>query len=118
MNDGVPRVHKVWCAADCGTVVNPAIVRAQMESGIIYGLTAALYGKISIQEGRAVQSNFGDYRMVRMAEAPEIEVVLAPSGDAPGGVGEIGTPPIAPAVTNAIFALTGERIRDLPILAD
>ena len=86
-----------------------------MRSGIIYGLTAALYGKISIQGGRAVAGNFDTYRMVRMNEAPEMEVVLVPSGDAPGGVGEPGVPPIAPAVTNALFALTGQRIRTLPI---
>ncbi|MCH8812775.1 MAG: xanthine dehydrogenase family protein molybdopterin-binding subunit [Gemmatimonadetes bacterium] len=112
---GKLRVHKVWCAIDCGVVVNPAIVRAQMESAIIYGLTAALYGKINIQGGRAVQSNFHDYPMLRMNEAPEVEVVLVPSGDPPGGVGEPGLPPAAPAVTNALFALTGQRVRDLPI---
>ena len=112
---GKPRVHKVWCAIDCGVVVNPAIVRAQMESAIVYGLTAALYGRISIQGGRAVQSNFHDYPMLRMNEAPEVEVVLAPSGDPPGGVGEPGLPPAAAALTNALFALTGQRIRDLPI---
>ena len=110
-----PRVHQVWCAIDCGVVVNPAIVSAQMESGIVYGLTAALHGRINIQGGRVVQSNFHDYQMLRMREAPDIEVVLAPSGEAPGGVGEPGTPPIAPAVTNALFVLTGQRIRELPI---
>jgi len=86
-----------------------------MESAIVYGLTAALYGRISIQGGRAVQSNFHDYPMLRMNEAPEVEVVLVPSGDPPGGVGEPGLPPAAPAVTNALFALTGQRVRDLPI---
>ena len=115
VENGRPRVHRVWCAIDCGTVVNPRIVDAQMRSGIIYGLTAALYGKISIQGGRAVQGNFDDYPMVRMNEAPEMEVVLVPSGDAPGGVGEPGVPPIAPAVTNALYTLTGQRIRTLPI---
>ena len=115
LQEGMPRVHRVWCAIDCGTVVNPAIVRAQMESGIVYGLTAALYGAVNIRGGRVVQSNFHDYRMLRMSEAPAVEVVLTPSGDAPGGVGEPGTPPIAPAVTNALFALTGTRIRELPI---
>jgi isoquinoline 1-oxidoreductase beta subunit len=113
--DDRPRVHRVWCAIDCGVVVNPRIVRAQMESGIVFGLTAALYGEINIRGGRAVQSNFHDYEMLRMREAPEVEVVLAPSGDAPGGVGEPGTPPIAAAVTNALFVLTGQRIRRLPI---
>jgi isoquinoline 1-oxidoreductase beta subunit len=115
IEDGRPRVHKVWCVIDCGVVVNPAIVRAQMESGIVYGLTAALYGEINIQGGRVVQGNFDAYQMLRMDEAPEVEVLLAPSGDDPGGVGEPGTPPIIPAVTNAIFALTGERVRELPI---
>jgi isoquinoline 1-oxidoreductase beta subunit len=95
--------------------VNPAIVQAQMESGIIFGLGAALHGEINIENGRVVQGNFGDYPSLRINEAPEIEVILAPSGDAPGGVGEPGTPPIVPAVTNAIFALTGQRIRELPI---
>ena len=117
VEDGRPRVHKVWCAVDCGVVVNPAIVRAQMESAIVYGLSAVLYGQINIEGGRVVQGNFHDYRAVRMNEAPEVVVVLAPSGDAPGGVGEPGLPPIAPAETNAIFALTGERIRTLPINA-
>jgi len=115
VNDGRLRVHKVWCAIDCGVVVNPAIVRAQMESGIMYGLTAALYGRVSIEGGRVAESNFHDYQMLRMNEAPEVEVVLAPSGDAPGGVGEPGLPPLAPAVTNALYALTGQRVRELPI---
>ena len=115
IQDGQLHVHKVWCAIDCGMVVNPAIVRAQMESGIVYGLTAALYGRINIQGGRVVQSNFHDYQMLRMRDAPDIEVILLPSQEAPGGVGEPGTPPIAPAVTNAIFSLTGQRIRELPI---
>lgn len=115
VENGRPRVHRVWCAVDCGVVVNPRIVRAQMESGIVYGLTAALFGEINIERGRVVQSNFHDYEMLRMDEAPAIEVVLVPSGDAPGGVGEPGTPPIAPAVANAIHALTGERVRRLPI---
>lgn len=115
VENGMPRVHKVWCAIDCGVVLNPRIVRAQMESGIAYGLTAALFGEINIQGGRAVQGNFTDYQMLRINQMPEVEVVLVPSGDAPGGVGEPGTPPIAPAVTNALFALTGQRIRTMPI---
>ena len=115
IEDGLPRVHRVWCAIDCGVVLNPRIVRAQMESGIVYGLTAALFGEINIRNGRVVQGNFTDYPMLRIDQAPDIEVLLAPSGDAPGGVGEPGTPPIAPAVTNAIFALTGERVRTMPI---
>ena len=113
--DGTVKVHRVVCAVDCGPVVNPSIVEAQMESGIVYGLTAALYGEIAIERGRVVQSNFHDYPMLRMAEMPQVEVHIVPSTDAQGGVGEPGTPPIAPAVCNAIFAATGKRIRNLPI---
>jgi len=113
--DGAVRVHRVVCAVDCGPVVNPAIVEAQMQGGIVYGLTAALWGEITIDKGRVKQSNFHDYRMLRMAEMPEVEVHIVPSTDTQGGVGEPGTPPIAPAVCNAIFAATGKRIRKLPI---
>ncbi len=113
--DGAVRVHRVVCAVDCGPVVNPAIVEAQMQGGIVYGLTAALWGEITIDKGRAKQSNFHDYRMLRMADMPEVEVHIVPSTDPQGGVGEPGTPPIAPAVCNAIFAATGKRIRKLPI---
>jgi isoquinoline 1-oxidoreductase beta subunit len=108
-------VHRVVCAVDCGPVVNPDIVEAQMQGGIVYGLTAALWGEITIDKGRVQQSNFHDYRMLRMAEMPRIEVYIVPSSDTQGGVGEPGTPPIAPAVCNAIFAATGKRIRKLPI---
>jgi isoquinoline 1-oxidoreductase beta subunit len=114
-DDGTVRVHRVVCAVDCGPVVNPDTVEAQMQSGIVYGLTAALYGDIGIDQGRVVQSNFHDYPMLRMAEMPRIEVHVVPSTDSQGGVGEPGTPPIAPAVCNAIFAATGRRIRTLPI---
>ncbi|HXV86378.1 MAG TPA: xanthine dehydrogenase family protein molybdopterin-binding subunit, partial [Gemmatimonadales bacterium] len=113
--DGTVRVHRVVCAVDCGPVVNPAIVEAQMESAIVYGLTAALYGEIGIEAGRVMQSNFHDYPMLGMAEMPRVEVHIVPSSEAQGGVGEPGTPPIAPAVVNAIFAATGKRIRRLPI---
>jgi isoquinoline 1-oxidoreductase beta subunit len=113
--DGRARVHRVVCAVDCGPVVNPGIVEAQMGSGIVFGLTAALYGEITIDRGRVQQSNFHDYPMVRIAEMPKIEVYIVPSTDSQGGVGEPGTPPIAPAVCNAIFAATGKRIRKLPI---
>lgn len=115
IEDGSVRVHKVWCAADPGDVVNPDTFAAQMEGGIIFGLTAALYGEITVEGGRVVQSNFPDYEMVRMADAPEIEVEIITSGEHWGGAGEPGTPPIAPAVTNAVFALTGKRIRQLPL---
>jgi isoquinoline 1-oxidoreductase beta subunit len=96
-------------------VVNPDTVEAQMQSGIVYGLTAALHGEIGIDAGRVVQGNFHDYPMLLMAGMPRIEVHIVPSTDSQGGVGEPGTPPIAPAVCNAIFAATGKRIRKLPI---
>ena len=112
---GAVRVHRVVCAADCGILVNPDTVEAQLQSAIVYGLTAALYGEITIERGRVAQSNFTDYRMLGLAETPEIEVHLVRSEAAPGGVGEAGLPPIAPAVCNAIFAGTGKRIRRLPI---
>jgi len=105
----------VLCAVDCGPVVNPDIVEAQMQSAIVYGLTAALWGEITIEKGRVQQSNFHDYRMLRLAEMPQVEVHIVASTDSQGGVGEPGTPPIAPAVCNAMFAATGKRIRKLPI---
>ena len=115
MNEGEPRVVHVACAADAGMAINPDGFTAQMESGIIYGLTAALYGEISIEDGAVEQTNFHDYEMVRMDTAPVIDVQII-SSDAPiGGAGEPGTPPITPAVTNAIFAATGKRIRSLPV---
>jgi len=112
---GDVRVHRVVCAIDCGMHVNPSTIEAQMQSGIVFGLTAALKGAITIENGRVTQSNFHDYPMLRMAEMPVVEVHIVPSNEAPGGVGEPGTPPIAPAVCNAIFAATGKRIRKLPI---
>ena len=112
---GNVRVHKVWCAIDCGFAAHPSGVIAQMESAINYGLTAALYGEISFENGKVQQSNFHDYQILRMNEAPEIEVAIINSGQAMGGAGEPGTPPIAPAVANAIFAATGKRVRRLPI---
>jgi isoquinoline 1-oxidoreductase beta subunit len=116
LEDGRPRVHRVMCAVDCGPMVNPSIVEAQMESGIVYGLTAALYGEINIEDGRARQGNFDDYRMLRLDEMPEVEVVHVTDGqESVGGVGEPGTPPIAPAVANAVRELTGEPVRRLPI---
>lgn len=113
--DGTVTVHKVVCAIDCGPVVNPAIVESQMQGAIVYGLTAALYGEITIDKGRVVQGNFDTYKMLKMKEMPVVEVHILPSTEAQGGVGEPGTPPIAPAVCNAIFAATGKRIRRLPI---
>ena len=112
---GEVRVPRVVCAVDCGTIVNPEIVKAQMESGIIFGMTAALWGEITIKNGRVEQHNFHDYRALRMAETPAIEVHLVQSTEAPGGVGEPGTSAVMPAITNAIFAATGKRIRKLPV---
>jgi isoquinoline 1-oxidoreductase beta subunit len=114
---GKLRVHRVVCAVDCGRTVNPAIVKQQIESGIVYGLTAALKGEITIEKGRAKQSNFDTYGMLRIDEMPEIEVHIVSSEHEPGGIGEAAVPPIAPAVANAIFAATGKRIRRLPIQA-
>jgi isoquinoline 1-oxidoreductase subunit beta len=109
------RVHRVVCAVDCGWVINPDTIRAQIEGGTIYGLTAALYGEITIRNGQTVQSNFANYRMLRMNEAPEVEVHIVQSTEAPGGIGEVSTPVIAPAVANAVYAATGKRLRRLPL---
>ncbi|HEY0587748.1 MAG TPA: xanthine dehydrogenase family protein molybdopterin-binding subunit [Pseudoduganella sp.] len=116
LKDGKPRVHRVICAVDCGTVVNPDIVAQQMESGIIFGLTAALYSQIQIKDGRIVQTNFPDYPMMKMAQTPVIETHLVPSTAEPGGVGEIAVPPIAPAVAHAVAQLTGKPVRQLPMV--
>ena len=113
--DGKVRVHRVVCAIDCGVHVNPDQVIAQMEGGIVYGLSAALYGAITIDKGRVQQSNFHDYPVLRINEMPVVEVHIVPSKAAAGGIGEPGVPPLAPAVANAIFAATGKRIRKLPI---
>ena len=114
-SSGEVKVHRVVCAVDCGRHVNPDIIAAQMEGGIVYGLTAALKGQITIDKGRVEQSNFHDYELLRLNEMPQVEVHIMPSNEAPGGCGEPGTPPIAPAVCNAIFAATGKPIRRLPI---
>jgi isoquinoline 1-oxidoreductase beta subunit len=100
---------------DCGQVINPDTVVAQMESGIIFGLSAALAGQVTLENGRVVQSNFHNYPVVRMRNAPAIETHIVESDEPPGGIGEPGTPPIAPAVCNAVFALTGKPVRKLPI---
>ena len=112
---GEVRVHRVVCALDCGIVINPDTVRAQMEGGIIFGLTAALKTEITLKDGRVQQGNFNDYPMLRIFESPVIEVHLVPSTESPTGVGEPGVPPVAPALANALFAATGKRIRRLPI---
>ena len=113
--NGNVRVHRVVCAVDCGRVVNPDTVKAQMEGGINFGLTAALKTEITLENGRVQQSNFNDYPMLRMFEAPSIEVFIVPSEEKPTGVGEPSVPPVAPALSNAIFAATGKRVRRLPI---
>jgi len=112
---GQVRAHRVVAALDTGHVVNPAILQSQVESGIVYGLTAALYGVITIENGRVRQGNFDDYQMLRLAEMPVVETVLVPSGGFWGGGGEPTVPPLAPALCNAIFAATGKRIRSLPL---
>jgi isoquinoline 1-oxidoreductase subunit beta len=114
---GKPRVRRVVCAADVGTVVNPGIVAQQMESGVIFGLSAALHGRIDIEGSVVKQRNFPDHPIVTLADAPRIETYLIKSTRPPGGVGEPGTPPIAPAVANALFVLTGKRSRSLPLIA-
>lgn len=110
------RLHTVWCAVDCGAAVHPSTVAYQMESGIIFGLSAALYGQVNVDRGSVVQMNFTGYEVVRLAQAPEIKVALVDSGAPSGGAGEPGVPPIAPALTNAIFAACGERVRSLPLV--
>jgi isoquinoline 1-oxidoreductase subunit beta len=113
--DGEVRVRRVVCAVDCGQIVNPNTIVAQIEGGIIFGLGAALWSEVTLKGGRVEQHNFNDYRVLRINEAPQIEVHLVKNAEAPGGIGEPGTVGIAPAVTNAIFAVTGKRIRKLPI---
>ena len=111
------KIHKITCVIDCGQTVNPRIVESQIESGIVYGLSAALWGDITLRNGRVQQRNFNDYRVLRLNETPQIEVHIIPSDAPPGGIGETGLPPVAPAVCNAIFAATGKRLRSLPISA-
>ncbi|MGY3444704.1 MULTISPECIES: molybdopterin cofactor-binding domain-containing protein [unclassified Bradyrhizobium] len=113
--DGSVRVHRVVCAMDCGTVVNPDTVQAQLQSGINFGVTAALYGDITLKDGRVEQSNFDSYQMLRIDQAPAIEVHIVPSTEPPGGMGETGTSGIVPAISNAIFAATGKRLRKMPV---
>jgi len=115
VENGRLHIHKITCALDCGFAVNPDMVRAQMESGIIFGLTAALHGEITVKNGEVQQSNFHDYPMLRIHETPVIEVYLVKSQADPTGVGEPGVPPVAAAVANAIFAATGKRLRSLPL---
>lgn len=113
--DGEVKVHKVVCAVDCGIVVNPDTVQAQVEGGILFGITAALYGDITLKDGRVEQSNFHDYKMLRMNETPLIETHIVKSLEVPGGIGEPGTSALAPALANAVFAASGKRVRTLPV---
>jgi len=113
--EGTVRVRRVVCAVDCGTVVNPDTVQAQIQSGIIFGATAALYGEITLKNGRVEQTNFDTYQMLRMNQAPAIEVHIVKSAEPPGGLGESGTSAIVPAIVNAIFAATGKRLRKMPV---
>jgi len=114
--DGSVRVRRVVCAVDCGSVVNPDTVRAQLQSAVIFGITAALYGEITLRNGRVEQTNFDNYQVLRIDEAPTaIDVHLVQNNEAPGGIGEPGTSAIVPAVANAIFAATGKRLRKMPV---
>ena len=115
VEDGRIRVHRVVCAIDCGIAVNPETIAAQMESGIAFGLSAALHSALHIKDGRVQESNYHDYRVLRMNEMPVVEVHIVPSTEKPGGIGEVGVPPIAPAVANAVAVLTGQRLRELPL---
>ena len=116
LSEGQIRVHRVVCAMDCGTVVNPGTVAQQVESSVIFGLSAALFGKIDIVGGVVQQTNFPSYRMVTLSQAPQVETHIVPSTRHPAGVGEPALPPLAPAVGNALFALTGKRQRALPLV--
>lgn len=112
---GEVKVHRVTCAVDCGRSINPNTVASQAESGIIFGLTAALYGEITIKDGRVEQTNFTDYEMVKLKDSPAIDIVTVESGESLGGLGEPATPPIGAAVANAVYILTGQRVRELPL---
>jgi isoquinoline 1-oxidoreductase beta subunit len=113
-----PRVHKVWCAVDCGVAVNPDVIRAQMEGGIGYGTGHALYAEVALDEGRPVPGNFNTYRSLRINEMPEVEVVIVRSTEKPTGVGEPGVPPIGPAIANAMARLGLNRPRRLPVVRE
>jgi isoquinoline 1-oxidoreductase subunit beta len=117
IENGQPKVHRITCVLDCGQTVNPRVLESQIESGIVYGLSAALWGDITLVNGRVQQTNFNAYRVLRLNEMPEVDVHIIPSDAPPGGIGELAVPPLAPAVCNAIFAATGKRLRSLPISA-
>ena len=113
--DGTVRVRRVVCAVDCGSVVNPDTIQAQIEGAVIFGISAALYGRITLKGGRVEQSNFHDYRVLRMSEVPAIETYIVRNNEKPGGIGEPGTCAVMPAIANAIFAATGKRLKRLPV---
>jgi isoquinoline 1-oxidoreductase beta subunit len=118
LQDGWPKVHRATLAVDCGRTINPNTVQAQLEGAVGFALGTALYSEVALQDGRVVQSNFHDYRLLRMHEMPAVDVHVLPSDEPPTGVGEPGVPPIAPALGNALFRLTGKRIRRLPLRAE
>jgi isoquinoline 1-oxidoreductase subunit beta len=113
--DGAIKVDRVVCAVDCGIAINPDVIRAQVEGGVGFGLGAILYGAITLKAGKVQQSNFNNYRVLRMNEMPKVEVHIVDSAEPPTGIGEATVPPIGPAVSNAIFAATGKRVRTLPL---
>ena len=115
VQDNAIHVHRVCCAIDCGMAIHPDLIRQQMEGAVVFGLSAALFGQVQLQQGRVQQSNFHNYPVLRMPQMPVVETHIVPSNEPPQGVGEPGTPPIAPAVANAVFALTGQRLRSLPL---
>jgi isoquinoline 1-oxidoreductase beta subunit len=115
VKDGKPQVHKVWCAIDCGTAINPDLIAQQMEGAVAVGLSAALYGQINLEKGRVQQNNFHNYPVLRLPQMPVVETFVLPGDAHPEGVGEPGTPPIAPALANALYILTGQRLRSLPL---
>jgi isoquinoline 1-oxidoreductase beta subunit len=108
-------VHRVVCAIDCGIAVNPETIEAQLESAVAWGLSAALHSRLSLKRGQTEQSNFHDFRVLRLSGMPKVEVHIVASNEKPSGVGEPGVPPTAPAVANALFALNGQRLRELPL---
>ena len=114
-SDRTIRVHHVYCAVDCGIAVNPQQALAQVQGGIIFGTSSALFHEITVRGGAPEQRNFPDYDMVRLANAPRVSVAFVDSGASIGGLGEPGVPPVAPAIANAVYALTGQRLRDLPL---
>jgi CO/xanthine dehydrogenase Mo-binding subunit len=113
--DGRVKVHRICAAVDCGDVINPDTATAQVEGGVVFGLSAAVFNEVTIDAGRVAQSNFHDLPMPKLADAPSVTVEFIRSGAALGGLGEPGVPPVAPAIANAVFALTGKRVRSLPV---